>query len=104
MIAAAVTIAGCTPDKKADLATCERETLRFYSDSTGDDFMVACMDVRGYRFDVTPADCDGKSRMARQAACYIPSGFVAGWVDWLRRPAKQPPAADVKRDRPLEGR
>lgn len=99
LLAAAITIAGCTPDKKADVAACDKETLRFFSGSTGDEFMVACMDAKGYRFDVEPADCDGKSRMARQPACYVPENWFAGILDGLGRPSKPAPKADVKSDR-----
>jgi hypothetical protein len=56
--------------------------------------MIACMDAKGYRFEVLPADCDGKSRMARQPACYVPSGWLAGFFDGLGRPSK--PKADVQ--------
>jgi hypothetical protein len=96
LLAAAIAITGCTPDKKADLATCEKETLRFYSDSSGDDFTIACMDARGYRFEVEPSDCDGKSRMVRQAACYVPENWFAAFLDGLGRPSKPTPAAEAK--------
>jgi hypothetical protein len=99
LLAAAMTIAGCTPDKKADLATCEKETLRFFSDSTGDDFMIACMDAKGYRFDVEPVDCNGKSRMSRQPACFVPENWLAGFLDGLGRPSKPKSSAEVKSDR-----
>ncbi len=92
---AAVQLAGCSRSKTADLAACERETMRFYSDSGGDDFMIACMDARGYRFDVEPADCDGKSRMARQPACYVQEGWLAEFVDRLGRSTK--PASPAAR-------
>jgi hypothetical protein len=99
LIAAASAMTGCTGDKQADVAACENETLRFFSDSHGDDFMVACMDAKGYRFDIEPVDCDGKSRMTHQAACYVPEGWLAGFLDEFGRPAKRTPTADVKSDR-----
>src|SRR3954469_9968813 len=92
LLAAVLGLAGCTPEKSADLATCEKETLRFFSGSAGDEFTIACMDAKGYRFEVLPADCDGKSRMARQPACYVPSGWLAEFFDGLGRRPK--PKAD----------
>jgi hypothetical protein len=101
LFAAVSIIAGCAPDKASNVAACQKETLRFYSDSTGDDFMIACMDAKGYRFDVEPTDCDSKSRMARQSSCYVPEGWLAEFLDGLARPpAKPAPAAEVKSDRP----
>jgi hypothetical protein len=96
LFAAMLAAAGCTPSKSSELATCEKETLRFYSDTTGDDFMIACMDAKGYRFDVEPADCDGQSRMARQQACYVPVGWLAEFLDGLNRPSKPSSAAALR--------
>jgi hypothetical protein len=103
LIAVTAGLSSCTPDKSADLATCEKETLRFFSGSAGDEFTIACMDAKGYRFEVLPSDCDGKSRMARQPACYVPNGWLAGFFDGLGRPSKskadaqtRPPAPGTK--------
>src|SRR4051812_6328046 len=74
---AATILVGCTEAKTNDMAACEQQTLRFYSDASGDNFMIACMDARGYRFDVEPDDCDSKTRMVMQPSCYTPQGWVA---------------------------
>jgi hypothetical protein len=96
LVAVALALGGCTPDKPAALATCERETMRFYSGSAGDDFTVACMEAKGYRFDVLPEDCDSKTRMARQPACYVPVGWLAAFLDRLGRPSNASSTAQSK--------
>lgn len=68
-VAAAAIIVG-ERGKIQALAACDQETLRFYSDLSGDDFLIACMEARGYRFDVTSTDCNSRGRMSKQAACY----------------------------------
>jgi hypothetical protein len=98
LLAAVPVLAGCTPDKPTALATCEKETLRFYSDLGGDDFMIACMEAKGYRFEVLPEDCDGKSRMAKQQACYVPTEWFAALLDGLGRPSKPKSATQTKAD------
>jgi hypothetical protein len=86
----AITLIGCTEPKANDTAACEQQTLRFFSDATGDNFMVACMEAKGYRFDVEPTECDSKTRMAVQPSCYTPQGWLSEIIDsWERSPAKK---------------
>ena len=99
LCAALLTVAGCTPDKPTAIAMCENETMRFYSGLGGDDFMIACMEAKGYRFEVLPEDCDSRTRMVRQPSCYVPIGWLAAFLDGIGRPANPKPTAsntDVK--------
>jgi len=74
----ATTVGGCLPDRATnDVATCRTEADRFYSTperiDAGDprsQFIIGCMAARGYDFTISPADCDGRSPMPSQAACY----------------------------------
>jgi hypothetical protein len=61
---------GCSPNKAQDTTACEMQTLRFYAAGSGDDFMIQCMAAKGYEFDVLPEECDNRTRMVMQSACY----------------------------------
>ena len=84
----ALSLLGCTPDKAHNTAACETETLRFYSVGSGDDFMIQCMGAKGYEFDVRPTECDSRTRMVMQQACYRPVGWGARLLDTIGWPSK----------------
>jgi hypothetical protein len=102
---AASFVIGCSEAKTTDTAACEQQTLRFYSDSAGDNFMIACMEARGYRFDVEPIDCDSKTRMAMQPPCYTRQNWVSNFIDSWRRPlSKKGGSNDRRTGRPRHRR
>ena len=76
------------PDKASDTRICEAETLRFYSVGSGERFMLECMNAKGYEFDVMPEDCESRTRMVMQPACYTPNTLGAKLLDRLARPSK----------------
>ena len=82
----ALTLAGCLPDRAADMAACQAEAARFYPsfrvvdpDDPGSRFIIGCMATKGYDFSVTLPGCSSAHPLPTQAACYT-SG---SWVEWM---------------------
>ena len=86
VLLAALTLAGCLPDRTGDMAACKREAARFYAnfravdpDDPSSRYIIGCMAAKGYNFAVTPADCSSEHPMPTQPACYTSDGWL-GWI------------------------
>ena len=69
----AFALGGCWSDqgKASDVAACQIEADRFYRGYNGIDvnnprnqYIIECMATKGYDFEVSPADCDGRRALA----------------------------------------
>jgi hypothetical protein len=89
VLLATACVSGCIRDKVQDTDVCSKETLRFYPPGFGDEFMIECMQARGYEFDVSPASCVSQSRMVVQPTCYIPRSWPARLLDGISWRSKQ---------------
>ena len=96
----AFALGGCLPDqsKASDVAACQIEADRFYQGYTDrfyqgyngvdvnnprSQYIIECMAAKGYDFEISPADCDGKRALATQPACYAPQSWMAWIADRL---------------------
>jgi hypothetical protein len=85
-------LGGCLPDqvKAKDVAVCQIEADRFYQGHNDIDvnnprsqYIIECMAAKGYDFEISPADCDGRRALATQPACYAPQNWMAWNADRL---------------------
>src|ERR1043165_9496266 len=89
----AVALGGCLPDrvKAEDVAACRMEADRFYQghnsievNNARSQYIIECMAAKGYDFESSPADCDGRRPLATQPACYASQSWMAWIADQLR--------------------
>ena len=87
----AITLGGCLPDQAKDVAACQTEADRFYKtyhavgvDDPRGQYIIACMAAKGYDFDISPEDCDGRHPLPTQSACYAPNSWLALIIDKFR--------------------
>src|SRR5260221_6291579 len=73
----AINLLGCSQNKTASLAECQREADRFYQGYQTDDatnprsqYIIECMASRGYDFDISSAECDSRRSLPTQSTCY----------------------------------
>ena len=88
-------LGGCLPDqvKAKDVAACRIEADRFYQgyndievNNPRSQYIIECMAAKGYDFEISPADCDGKRPLVTQPACYSSHGWIARIADRLLDP------------------
>jgi hypothetical protein len=91
LFAAAIVLAGCSPDRARDLAACRAEADHFYQgyqavdvDNPRSQYIIGCMATKGYNFDILPADCDSRHPLPVQPACYTSNSWLAWIVDQFR--------------------
>jgi hypothetical protein len=96
LVAAAIALAGCAPDRTKDLAACGTNADRFYQrykskgvDDPRSQFIIGCMTAKGYQFDISPANCDSRYPLASQPTCYAPESWLNVIVDRLRSDLSQ---------------
>jgi hypothetical protein len=89
---AVLSLGGCLPNQAKDVVDCQTEASRFYQtyhavdvSDPSSQYIIACMDSKGYDFTVLPADCDSHHPLPTQAACYTPSNWLAADIDQLGR-------------------
>ena len=75
-------------DKSQVVDACRREADRFYQGYQTDDvnnprsrYIIECMDSKGFEFDISPPGCDGRYSLSTQAACYVPTGWMARMIE-----------------------
>ena len=88
-------LGGCIPDQPRDVAACETEAIRVYPKQPAVDlgdfatrYINACMAAKGYDFTILAAGCNPRYPFATQPECYTPTGWIAQFIDWLKRPRK----------------
>ena len=87
----AIGLGGCLlPDQKQQIAACQVEADRFFlshraasTDDPRSQYIIECMAAKGYDFEISPADCDGRRALATQPACYAPQNWMAWIADRL---------------------
>jgi hypothetical protein len=86
VLLAAMTLAGCLPDRATVMAACQKEASRFYEtyravnpDDPSSRFIIGCMAAKGYDFTIAPAECSSEHPLPPQAACYTRSSWF-GWI------------------------
>jgi hypothetical protein len=86
-------LGGCLPGqvKAKDVAACRIEADRFYQgfndievNNPRSQYIIECMAAKGYDFEISPADCDGKRPLVTQSACYARHSWMAWVADRLR--------------------
>ena len=88
----ALFLGGCSDQAKSkDILACQDHADRFYQGYNNADmssprskYIVACMATKGYKFEVSPADCDSRRALATQPTCYISEGWIALVMSWFR--------------------
>jgi hypothetical protein len=90
-----LSLAGCYPDQSDDVFACEAQASRFFStyhavdlNAPSSEYIIECMQTKGYDFTIAPADCDSHYPLPTQAACYTPQNWLAALYDRVRRPLK----------------
>ena len=88
-------LGGCLSDqgKASDVAACQLEADRFYQGHNSIDvnnprnqYIIECMAAKGYDFEISPADCDGRRPVVTQSACYARNSWMTWIADRLRDP------------------
>jgi hypothetical protein len=84
----AINVAGCSSNKAADMAACQKEADRFYQgrqeadmDDPRSRYIIECMSTKGYDFDVFPAACTDSHPFPTQPACFVRSNWLARMFD-----------------------
>lgn len=81
-------LGGCLPDqtKSTDVTACRDEADRFYQAYNNADisnprskYIIACMAAKGYKFEVSPSDCDSRHALVTQSTCYVSNSWIA-WI------------------------
>jgi hypothetical protein len=87
----AFALGGCLPDqvKASDVAACKIEADRFYQNGVDvnnprSQYIIECMAVKGYDFEISPTDCDSRRPLANQPACYASQSWMVWIADQLR--------------------
>ena len=87
---AAITLAGCSPDKATEMAVCQNEADRFFQGRQAADmddprsrYIIECMATKGYDFDVYPAACTDRHPFPTQPACFVRSNWLARIFDQI---------------------
>jgi hypothetical protein len=85
-------LSACYVDRQErQLAKCQRETqpIGYPSDMRGfnADLMDACMQMAGYRFDVSHRECKQQLSIPLRvnAYCYVPADPVQAWLYYVER-------------------
>jgi hypothetical protein len=90
---AAFLLCACLSDgaKSKEMAACQNEADRFYQTYNNADvdnprarYIIACMVAKGYKFEVSRADCDSHYPLVIQSGCYSSQSWITGPLDWLR--------------------
>jgi len=90
---AAFLLGGCLPDnaKSTDVVACRVEADRFYQAYNNVDvnnprskYIVACMADKGYKFEVSPANCDSRYPLVTQPTCYASQSWEARIINRFR--------------------
>lgn len=78
VILLALPTAGCLPEQKRQLASCEIEAIKFVpTERARDDFIVTCMVAHGYEWRLANTKCKATSlTIFRDLHCYRPDDFV----------------------------
>ena len=89
----AFTVGGCLPEQGTakNVTACRVEADRFYQgyntidvNNPRSQFIIACMAAKGYDFDISPADCDGRHPLTTQPTCYVRNNWLAWIFDKIR--------------------
>jgi hypothetical protein len=90
-----LSLAGCYPDQNGDMYACEALASRFFQtyhavdlNAPSSQYIIECMQTKGYDFSIAPADCESRHALPTQAACYTPQNWLAAIYDRFRRPLK----------------
>ena len=74
------------------LADCQIEADRFFptfrpldTDDPRSQYIIECMESKGYDLDVLPKDCDSKRPFAIQSACYRSDSWLNSILDSIGR-------------------
>src|SRR5215510_14869000 len=81
----ALFLGGCSDQAKSkDILACQDQADHFYQGYNNADmtsprskYIVACMAAKGYRFEVSPADCDSQHALVSQSTCYVSESWIA---------------------------